>query len=333
MTAESSSHDAIVGVDIGGTNTVIGIFDSKGVLRLKRSIATIRGNPRRPTSNATEFLKQLSSEIVAMASEAGFQGIGAAGFGIPGWVEPDSGLALDSSNLGWRNVAFAEDMSRRLGAPVYIDNDLKMYTLGEAAAGAGVGYRHLICLTLGTGLAAGIINDGVLVRGNRQLAGEFGHDVVDGTDYPCTCGKLGCLETIASATGIARLAEEAIQKGERTALGRLNRPITALDVYEACEAGDETALSIFEYVGRTLGRKLSTMALILAPEVFIVGGGVAAAGHYLLKPIREELDKHLHELDIRPVLMAGKLGDSAGMIGAAHVALERWRREGGRYSS
>ncbi|QNK54913.1 ROK family protein [Paenibacillus sp. PAMC21692] len=333
MTAQSSSHDAIVGVDIGGTNTVIGIFDAEGVLRLKRSIATIRGNPMRPTSNAVEFLERLSSEIVAMASEAGYRGIGAAGFGIPGWVEPGSGIALDSSNLGWRNVAFADDMSRRLDAPVFIDNDVKMYTLGEAAAGAGVGYRHLICLTLGTGLAAGIINDGVLVRGNRQLAGEFGHDVVDGTGYPCNCGKLGCLETIASASGIARLAEEAVRTGERTALGRLNRPITALDVYEACEAGDETALDIFRYVGRTLGRKLSTMALILAPEVFIVGGGVAAAGRYLMEPIREEMEIHLDQLDMRPELMAGKLGDSAGMMGATHVALERWRKESGRYSS
>lgn len=331
MTVESSSDYAIVGVDIGGTNTVIGIFDFSGGLRLKRSIATIRGNPLRPTSDATGFLDRLSSEIVALALEAGYREIGAAGFGIPGWVETDTGIALDASNLGWRNVCFAEGMRSRLGSPVYIDNDVRMYTLGEATCGAGVGYRHLICLTLGTGLAAGIINDGVLVRGNRQLAGEFGHDVVDGTDYPCTCGKLGCLETIASATGIARLAEEAVRKGERTSLSRLNRPITALDVYEACVAGDEMALDIFRYVGRTLGRKLSTMTLILAPEVIIVGGGAAAAGHYLLDPIREELEAQLHELDIVPEVIACKLGDSAGMIGSAYYAIERWRRESGRY--
>jgi glucokinase len=262
--------------------------------------------------------------------EAGYSQIGAAGFGIPGWVEPETGIALDSSNLGWRNVGFAQEMARRLGSPVYIDNDVRMYTLGEASSGAGVGYRHLICLTLGTGLAAGIINDGVLVRGNRQLAGEFGHDAVDGTDHPCNCGKRGCLETIASASGIARLAEEAVLNGEQTALAGLKRPITAYDVYEACVAGDSKALAIFRYVGRTLGRKLSTMALILAPEVFIVGGGVAAAGHYLLEPIREELEEHLHVLDIRPEVMAGKLNDSAGMIGAAYFAIDRWRRESGR---
>lgn len=331
MKAGLSSQNAVVGVDIGGTNTVIGIFDSEGTLLLKRSIATIRGNPMQPTSDATVFLDLLSSEIRMLALEAGYRQIGAAGFGIPGWVDPDTGIALDSSNLGWRNVEFADDMSRRLGSPVHIDNDVRMYTLGEASAGAGVGYRHLICLTLGTGLAAGIMNDGVLVRGNRQLAGEFGHDTVDGTVYPCNCGKRGCLETIASASGIARLAEEAVLNGEETALALLNRPITAYDVYAACIAGDSTASTIFRYVGLTLGRKLSTMALILAPEVFIVGGGVAAAGDYLLEPVREELAKHLHELDIRPAVMAGKLNDSAGLIGSASLALDRWRRESGRY--
>lgn len=331
MTAGSSAQYAVVGVDIGGTNTVIGIFDSNGGLRLKRSIATIRGNPMRPTSDATEFLDRLASEIAALVLEAGYCEIGAAGFGIPGWVEPDTGIALDSSNLGWRNIGFADEMSRRLGSPVYIDNDVRMYTLGEAACGAGVGYRHLICLTLGTGLAAGIMNDGNLVRGNRQLAGEFGHDTVDGTHFPCNCGKRGCLETIASASGIARLAEEAVMNGERTMLARLNRPISAYDVYEACMAGDSTAIGIFRYAGRTLGRKLSTMALILAPEVFIVGGGAAAAGEYLLEPIREELEAQLHELDIRPEVITCKLNDSAGMIGSAHYAIERWRRESGRY--
>lgn len=331
MTVGSSSPCAVVGVDIGGTNTVIGIFDSEGTLLLKRSLATLRGNPLQPTSDVTVFLDFLSAEIHELALEAGYRQIGAAGFGIPGWVDPDTGFALASSNLGWRNVGFADEMSRRLGSPVHIDNDVRMYTLGEATAGAGVGYRHLICLTLGTGLAAGIMDNGVLVRGNRQLAGEFGHDVVDGTDYPCNCGKRGCLETIASASGIARLAEEAVLNGEKTALTRLNRPITAYDVYAACASGDSTASAIFRYVGRKLGRKLSTMALILAPEVFIIGGGVAAAGDYLLEPVREAMAEHLQKLDIQPEVIAGTLNDSAGLIGAASFALDRWRKESGRY--
>jgi glucokinase len=331
MITESISQQAVIGVDVGGTNTVIGVFTTEGTLLAKRSMATICADPKNLTSEPAAFFELLTSAIHDLARENGYRAIAAAGFGIPGWVDAVSGIALHSSNLGWRDVRFAEHMSRRLGSPVYVENDVRMYTLGEAAAGAGIGYRSVVCLTLGTGLAAGIIQDGILIRGSRLLAGEIGHDVVDGADYPCNCGKRGCLETIASASGIARLAEEAVRRGEMGDLSGLGRPITAHDVYKACAAGDQAAAETFRYVGHTLGRKLATVASLLDPEVFIIGGGVAAAGDYLLDPIREELAEHITDAALRPAVVAGKLQDSAGLIGSARFAIEQWSRESGRH--
>ncbi|MDG0810128.1 ROK family protein [Cohnella rhizosphaerae] len=156
---------AFIGADIGGTNTVIGLFDERGLLLGERRLATMRADPRRPTSEPAEFIDRLGLEIGALALAHGYRDIAAAGFGVPGWVDTATGMALDASNMGWRNVPFAEAMGRRLGAPVYIDNDVRLYTLGEAMAGAGEGCPDLVCVTVGTGLSAGIMMNGVLVRG------------------------------------------------------------------------------------------------------------------------------------------------------------------------
>lgn len=318
---------AFIGADIGGTNTVIGLFDERGLLLGERRLATMRADPRRPTSEPAEFIDRLGLEIGALALAHGYRDIAAAGFGVPGWVDTATGMALDASNMGWRNVPFAEAMGRRLGAPVYIDNDVRLYTLGEAMAGAGEGCPDLVCVTVGTGLSAGIMMNGVLVRGSRLLAGEIGHDRVDGLDAPCNCGKRGCLETIASGPGIARLAEAAVREGKLTTLAEVGQPITAYDVFLAREAGDAVAADIFRFVGRALGRKLAALAFAVDPRMIVVGGGVAAAGDYLLQPIRDELAVHIPEAEWRPAVVSGKLRDKAGLVGAVRFAMDNWSRE------
>lgn len=329
MAGEVIAGKAFIGADIGGTNTVIGLFDERGLPLGERRLATMRADPRHPTSDPAEFIERLGQEIQALALAHGYRDIAAAGFGVPGWVDTASGMALDASNMGWKNVRFAEAMSRRLGAPVYIDNDVRLYTLGEAAAGAGQGCADLVCITVGTGLSAGIMTNGFLVRGSRLLAGEIGHDRVDGLDAPCNCGKRGCLETIASAPGIARLAAEAVRSGKSTVLAGTERPITALDVFLACQAGDAVAADIFRFAGRALGRKLAALAFAVDPQRIIVGGGVAAAGDYLLQPIRDELAVHIPEAEWRPAVVSGKLRDKAGLVGAVRLAIENWTGERG----
>ncbi|MEK0312733.1 ROK family protein [Cohnella sp. 56] len=330
VTQAEAATTAYVGADIGGTNTVIGLFDAAGALIGTGRIATLATDPRQPTTEPVAFMDQLASEIGALALACGGgRRIAAAGFGVPGWVDTAAGLALDASNLGWRRVRFAEEMSRRLGVPAYIDNDVRLYTLGEAVAGAGAGCGDLVCITVGTGLSAGIMLDGVLIRGSRLLAGEIGHDRVDGLDAPCNCGKRGCLETIASAPGIARLAAEAVRDGKSTTLAGVERPLTALDVFRACDAGDAVAADIFRFVGRALGRKLAALAFAVDPQIIIVGGGVAAAGDCLLQPIRDELTVHIPEAEWRPAVVPGKLQDKAGLVGAVRLAIDNWSRERG----
>lgn len=316
---------AVVGVDIGGTNTVIGVFDeamdgTSGPL-IKQSIPTRNPDFPRITHNPTVFMDSLAEAIMRLVDEAGYTGcIAKVGMGVPGRVDPIQGMALGASNLGWVNVPLAKEMSSRLGGtPVYIDNDVRIYTLGEAIAGAGRGFTNIIGLTLGTGIAASLIIDGRMVRGSDFYAGEIGHDSVAGEDSPCNCGKRGCLETIASASGIARLAREAVASGADTCLRELKQPITSYDVHQACLKGDAFALQLFRHVGKTLANKLMTAIFLLNPEVILVGGGAASAGDFLLAPIREIIAEQYPKLK-GPRVCLGELGDSAGLIGAAVFA-------------
>lgn len=314
---------AIVGVDVGGTNTVIGVFDESLSLLLKHSIPTLKPYFPNKTNNPKLFLDVLSEAIQKLVHEAGYEGrLACVGMGVPGKVDPVRGMALCASNLGWSSVPFAEEMSWRLSVPVYIDNDVRIYTLGEAWAGAGRGYRNLVCLTLGTGLAAGIIIDGKLIRGSDWYAGEIGHDTVQGESFPCNCGKRGCLETIASANGIARLAEEAVGSGQETLMRNIPHKLTSLEVYEACVHGDHAAIEIYRHVGRTLGYKLATVTFLLNPEMIIIGGGVASAGEFLLAPIRSIIDEQYATQKKKPIIRTGELGDTAGLIGAVRFALD-----------
>ncbi|GIP38046.1 glucokinase [Paenibacillus sp. J31TS4] len=312
-----------VGVDIGGTNTVIGLFDGNFALVGKSVIATEPHRGPGRTSNPASYLDALAREIgLLVEREGGGRHPVRVGIGVPGMVDPLAGVVLGASNLAWSQVPLAAELEARLGIRVTIDNDVRMYTLGECMAGAARGRRHVLCVTLGTGIAMGMMSDGRLIRGGSWYAGEIGHDPVDGESSRCPCGKTGCLETVASATGIARLASEAIRRGTDTRLRELGRPVNAYDVYEAAAAGDREAAAIFRFAGEVLGGKLATAVSLLDPEMLVIGGGVAAAGDYLLEPLRRTLSLRYGRKP-GPVVTTGTLGDTAGLIGAVHYALAR----------
>lgn len=314
---------AVVGVDIGGTSTVVGVFDEAMALVAKRVIPTLKPHFPAITNNPADYFDDLAETIEKLVGEAGYAGrLSKVGAGVPGRVDPIQGKALGASNLGWADVAFAEEMNGRLGVPVYIDNDVRIYTLGEMIAGAGRGFTNVIGITLGTGMAAALIIDGKMVRGSDFYAGELGHDIVPGHTFLCNCGKTGCLETIASATGIARLAQEAVASGRETCLRDLKGTISSYDVYQACLQGDPFARQLFQHVGSTLASKLLTAVYLLNPEVIIIGGGVAEAGEFLLEPIRTWIADHYPKLR-GPKVCVGELGDSAGLIGAAAFAVRQ----------
>jgi glucokinase len=314
-----------IGMDIGGTNTELGLFDAHLNLLDVHTFGTIKPHWPNKVSDPHDYFDLLEQEIRGLVwkHSLDFTRITAIGAGVPGVVDAKNGIALGASNLGWKDVPFAAEMNRRLGVPVYIDNDVRIYTLGEAHAGAGVGYGHILCVTLGTGLAASVIVDGTLLRGSTLYAGEIGHDPVEGETHRCNCGKVGCLETIASATGIARLAEKNLVSHPDSSLNRIARgsKLSSHDVFRACEEGDSFALEVFTRVGTILGRRLATYLFLINPEVLIIGGGASRAGDYLLDPIRAQIREHYSPSEPRvPKVVAAELGNRAGLHGAVHFA-------------
>jgi len=306
-------EQVIIGVDIGGTNTVIGMFDNDLALIKKISIHSKELSIKNPH----HFIQSLAFEISRFVGQ---KNIACVGVAVPGKVNGELGIVELATNLVWENVALETGLSDILQVPVRIEHDVRSFTVGEAMKGAGVGYKNIVCLTIGTGMAVGTIVNGLLIAGADFLAGELGHDTVQGHTQQCACGKIGCLETIVSAPGIARLAAKAVSSNNETLLQQVKGEITAFDVYEASVKGDAVAKGIFDFVGTTLGQKLATVVYLLNPEVIIIGGGVAAAGEFILNPIRKTLETECPYYIANLEIKIGELGDSAGLIGAAHLA-------------
>ncbi|PYI52056.1 ROK family protein [Paenibacillus flagellatus] len=315
-----------IGVDIGGTNIVFGLLDDE--LNLLRK-------SKKPTgaANGVDYvLNLIASTIDELLAEQGLSraDLGAVGMGNPGFVDPERGVALSSANLKWENVPVAEKLGGLLGGiPVFIDNDVKMYTYGEAARGAGRGYKHVLGVTLGTGIAAAMVNEGKLYYGSGFLAGELGHVPMEGESALCGCGMRGCLETIASATGIARIARERLERGEASVLGEWFpgeriRDITAADVSRAYDAGDALAADVLRFVGVKLAIGLAWAITLWSPDVVVIGGGAANAGERLLAPMREALMPLILPMyRNRVVIKPAEMNDDAGVVGSAAFARSR----------
>jgi glucokinase len=317
----------VIGVDIGGTNIVCGLLDAD--LNLVRKV-------KRPTEarrGEAYVLKHIADMADELLKEAGLtrKDLLAVGMGNPGFVDPERGIAVFSANLKWKDVPVSEKLGALLGVPVFIDNDVRMYMYGEAVRGAGRGFDHVMGVTLGTGIAAAMINKGKLYYGGGFMAGEIGHIVMEGESAPCGCGLRGCLETIASATGIARVAREKLASGRPSVLnewfpGERRADITASDISRAYDAGDALAADVFAFVGTMLAKGLSYAIPLWSPDVIVIGGGAANAGERLLAPLREKLrgivlPMYLDRLQIR----LAEMNDDAGVIGSGAFALARVR--------
>jgi glucokinase len=310
--------EVIIGVDVGGTNTVFGIFDKSLALLRKKSVPTLIPKVK----DGHDFFDYVTFHITRLLDSMDEPSqLAAVGMGVPGNVDSENGIAIAAVNLGWSNLPMANEMKQRLGVPVRIDNDVRAYTQGEVIAGVGQGKKNVICVTLGTGIAAGILVNGSIISGSQFYAGEIGHDRCPDIRAQCKCGKVGCLETVASGPGIARLANDAVKAGTDTLLQTRNAPLTAHDVYWAAKEGDLVAIEIFNEVGQILGTKLVTITYLLNPETIIIGGGPAAAGDLLLNPIKQVFNDQYRYTDQLPEIVTGSLGDTAGLIGSAYMAI------------
>jgi glucokinase len=314
------SEQWIVGVDLGGTTTKIAFINLTGEILHKWEIPTDNANEgQNITSNIANAINQKLADLNEQKSKL----IG-IGMGAPGPMDYETGVVLNVVNLGWKdNFPLQESLHSLTALPVVIENDANCAALGEMWNGAGKGAKDLVCVTLGTGVGGGVIANGDIVRGINGAAGEIGHITsIPFGGAPCNCGKSGCLETIASATGIVRLAKNELSKadakGQLAAILSENGKITAKDVFDSARNGDELAKKIVDEVAFHLGFVLANIANTLNPETIVLGGGVSRAGDLLLDAVKVNFSMFAFSaVRDSTTLSLATLGNDAGAIGAA----------------
>lgn len=289
-----------VGVDIGGTKVAGGVVDAEG-----RVVARTRMDT--PDDDAQAALDAVVEVVTVLRRE---HDVAAVGIAAAGYVSGDRTRMLFAPNLPWADVPVRDEIAGRVDLDVVVENDANSAAWAEYRFGAGRDEPDLVCLTVGTGIGAGIVLDGRLYRGRYGIAGEPGHVCVVCEGEPCGCGNEGCLEQYASGTALARYVRE----GGGTAEGA--------DITDLARQGDPVALRAFAEVGRWLGRGLADIASLLDPGVFVIGGGVADAGDLLLAPTRESFLDNLSGREHRPVadVRLAALGNDAGLVGVADLA-------------
>ena len=309
----------LVGVDLGGTTIKLAFINVYGEILHKWEIPTntseqgkhITLDVAKAIDKKLEELGELKSKLIGI------------GMGAPGPVHVASGMIHEAVNLGWKNYPLKDLLEVETGLPVVVDNDANLAALGEMWKGAGEGAKDLVCMTLGTGVGGGVIANGEIVHGVSGAAGEIGHiTVVTENGFPCNCGKSGCLETVASATGIVRVAMQKLQDTDEPSIlhsmleeeGR----ITSKDVFEALEQGDALAEQVVEKVASYLGLAVANLSSTLNPEKIVIGGGVSKAGDALLQPIQRYFAQYAFSRAVKSTKLAiATLGNDAGVIGGA----------------
>ncbi|QIZ68361.1 ROK family glucokinase [Geobacillus subterraneus] len=307
----------LAGIDLGGTTIKMAFVTTSGDIVHKWEIPTNISNHGEHI--VADIARSLDETLAALGETK--ERLLAIGIGAPGPVEEETGMLYEAVNLGWTNYPLKQQLEAATALPVAVDNDANIAALGEMWKGAGGGARHLLFVTLGTGVGGGVIANGAIVRGTNGAGGEIGHMamIADG-GAPCNCGKTGCLETIASATGIVRIANEKLMGDERPSALR-GGEVTAKAVFDAAKAGDALALEVVDEVTRCLGLALANAANVTNPEKIVIGGGVSKAGDILVKHVAVHFRRFAF-----PRVAAGAeialatLGNDAGVIGGAWLA-------------
>ncbi|MGQ0549205.1 MAG: ROK family protein [Armatimonadota bacterium] len=315
--------DYVVGVDLGGTKILTALVDVHG-----RVAGRVR--EKTPQSGPDAVIETIAGTVRRVLGDAGVDAgaIRSVGVGAPGPADPTSGVVFEVPNLpGWHDVPLAAMLTSRLGVTTCVENDANAAAMGERWAGAGRGIDDLIYMTISTGIGGGLIFNGRIYRGVSGTAGEVGHMVIDPAGPRCPCGRMGCLEALASGTSIARDARAAVAAGRSTTLSTLApEALTAAEVARAAREDDPLARELFARAARYVGIGVANLVNLLNPAMVIIGGGVAKAGDLLFAPVRRIV---LEEAFKRPAaavrIVPAALGDDVGAVGAAAVAIERDR--------
>lgn len=311
----------VVGIDIGGQTSKIGIVDTRGNVTCQSVIRTDTH------TDVNLFINDLHDAISKLVNTScGFENIRGIGVGAPNG-NYYTGTIENAVNVVWggnKIIPFAELLSVKLSLPVALTNDANAAAVGEMTYGVAKGMKNFIMITLGTGVGSGIVINGEVVYGHDGFAGELGHTTaVRYNGRLCNCGRTGCLETYTSATGLARTARELIESTNiPSQLRNITSPITSKDVYEAAVEGDQLALQIFEFTGKKLGESFADFVAFSAPEAIILFGGLARAGDFIMKPVEESMNANLLPLWRGKIkLLFSQLKESdAAILGASALA-------------
>lgn len=315
----------VLGIDIGGTNTVFGIVDARGSVIASGAIKTAK----HPVFE--DYIDEIYVEATKLIEANDAIGkIGGIGVGAPN-ANYYTGKIIDAANLIWKGeLDIAAQLEAKFGIPVAITNDANAAAIGEMTYGAARGMRDFIMITLGTGVGSGVVANGQMIYGADGLAGELGHCIVRRGGRPCGCGRCGCLETYTSATGVKRSALEFLEASPNVPSLLRNIPsadLTSKDVYDAAVQGDEIAKNVFEFTGRVLGESLADFAAFSSPEAFVIFGGLAKSGEMLFKPMREAFDKNalsFHRGKVKILNSELKEADAA-VLGASALGWDAMR--------
>lgn len=305
-----------MGVDVGGTSVKFGLFETEGKLLDKWEI------PTRKENHGEQILPDVAASILEKLEERKIRrkDVAGVGMGIPAPVDSE-GVVQQTANVGWGYKEVTRELSELLdGMRVEAGNDANVAAMGEMWLGAGRGEKNLVMITLGTGVGGGVIVDGHMIVGHHGAGGEIGHICVNREEEDaCGCGLRGCLEQYASATGIAKLARKALSGDHEETV--LHGEPSAKDVFDAVKAGDALATRIADEFGRYLGEALASLAVVVDPAVFVIGGGVSKAGSVLIPFVEKAFREKAFFANKDTKIVLAELGNDAGICGAARLIL------------
>ncbi len=311
-------NEMFIGIDLGGTNIKGGLVNSEGIILEEKDI------PTEVQGGVDHVLSRMADVIRSLVKSAGKIPIRGAGIGCPGQINVKRGIYHQGPNFpGWDGVPIVFELEKRVGIPIVIDNDANLAALGEYAYGGGKGVAGMILVTLGTGVGGGIILDGALFHGISDAAGEIGHTSIHMQGPVCACGRRGCLEAYVGTKGILSRMKQKLADGSKSVLsGKPSDTITPKDIGMAAAGGDAPAVEVLRETGDILGFGLANLANLLNVEKIVVGGGIANAGDFILKPAQAALDREALPV-VREVcrVVKAELGNSAGLVGAARAAM------------
>lgn len=312
-----------IGIDIGGTKIAGALVDENGSIVREMRVPTPANDVTALTSAVAEIINELASGCEVVGA-----GIAAAGF-----IDADQSHIVYAPNLSWRNEPFKANLEKLISLPVLLENDANAAGWAEYRYGAGVGTKHMVMLTIGTGVGGAVIADSRMLRGGFGIAGELGHIRLVPNGKLCGCGQRGCLESYGSGSALLKSAKELVAsgdpKGARLAqLERAAGQLSGTEVYQAIQERDPGALELLSELGSWIGQAIGSLVAVLDPEIVVIGGGVSAAGDLLLNPIREAYLEHLPARGFRPELkiVAAEFVNDAGVVGAADLVRQAYSK-------